>query len=283
MMKQTLQRVRMGATMWVAVGAMVMAAHAGGTATHASTAKASAHTAIKGNPGDDPLLLKMIKTAMRSAVMVELIAKNYLYAGNDIATTKAKDAMRKEFKQFEADQKTLANALSDPKSKNLMTFIQMNVDDLKDLTQRPYGLDHAQEVVDLGEAISEGERKLAANFRKKLSRDYPVGKEFRYDIAQIGKYYMAYQAGIKDDNTVRQMKKEVGEFDEKIHELTTYPKNTVEMSQAINRMDKLWDIVKQFYLDIKEGGLPIIVYQTTNKLDKEVVSYSNMMLKTIKN
>jgi acetolactate synthase small subunit len=177
--------------------------------------------------------------------------------------------------------KILSSALTDPKSKNLMTFIQMNVEELKELLNQPYSLDNAQEVIDLAEAIAEGERKLAGVFRKRLSKDYPVGKGQRYAIIQIAKYYMAYQAGIKDAHTVQQMKDTVAKIDGFIKQYKAYPNNTVEMSQTVNEMEKLWKIVKQFYLDIEEGGLPIIVYQTTNKLDKAVKKYSKLIVKTV--
>jgi len=185
-------------------------------------------------------------------------------------------------KKFDIQQKKLASAFTDPKTKNLMTFIQMNVDEIKDTINQPYSLDNAQVVIDLAEAISEGEKKIASSLRKKLSKSYPSGKGQRYLINQIAKYYMAYQAGIKDKNTIRQMQKTVKRFDQLMKEMKAYPGNTVKMNQILNRMDKLWKIVRQFYLDIDEGGLPLIVYQTTSKLDKEQIHYAKELLKNLK-
>ena len=230
----------------------------------------------------DAEILPMVYAAMRSRVFIQQVAKDYLYAGNDVATTQAQREMKTALKKFDAQQKKLASAFTDPKTKNLMTFIQMNVDEIKSILKEPYSLDNAQVVIDLAEAISEGETKIGLTLRKKLSKNYPSGKGQRYLINQIAKYYMAYQAGIKDQNTIRQMQKSVKRFDELMKEMKAYPGNTVKMNQILNQMDKLWKVVKQFYLDIEEGGLPLIVYQTTSKLDKKQIQYAKELLKNLK-
>jgi enamine deaminase RidA (YjgF/YER057c/UK114 family) len=159
-----------------------------------------------------------------------------------------------------------------------MLFVKMNADDIKTTLKKPYNLENAQEIIDLAEAISEGNKKIATALRKKLSKNYASGKGQRYMLIQIAKYYMAYQAGIKDENTVRHMKKTVERFDKLLQEMKAYPDNTVKMNQVLNDADKLWKIVKQFYTDIKEGGLPIIVFQTTNKIDKDMIIYSHLIM-----
>ena len=233
------------------------------------------------SPGDDAALLKMIRKAMQSSLLVQVVAKDYLYAGNGVAVTKSKREMAKAQKMFQENMKALSEVLTDPKSKNLMLFIQMNVDELKELLKQPYSMDNAQEVIDLAEAIAEGERKLASVFRKRLSKDYPVAKGQRYSVIQIAKYYMAYESGIKDAHTVKQMHDTVAKVDKFIQEYKAYPNNTVEMSQTVSEMEKLWNIVKHFYADIEEGGMPIIVYQTTNKLEKAMASYVNAVVKNV--
>ena len=229
--------------------------------------------------GNDSETLEMVFAAMRSRVFMQTVAKDYLYIGNDVATTKAQKEMATALKKFNKQQKMLANAFTDPKVKNLMMFVKMNVDEIKDTLKKPYSLDHAQEIIDLAEAISEGNKKIAGYLKKKLSRQYPAGKGQRYMIIQVAKYYMAYEAGIKDKNTVLHMKKTVQNFDKLLQELKAYPKNTVKMNQILNETDKLWKIVKQFYVDIEEGGLPIIVFQTTNKMDKAILDYSHLVKK----
>ncbi len=226
---------------------------------------------------NDAATLSVLYAAMRSRVFIQTVAKDYLYIGNDIATTKAQKEMAVALKKFDVQQKMLQEAITDPKVKNLMTFVKMNVDEIKEVLKKPYSLENAQEIIDLAEAISEGNKKIAQTLRKKLSKNYPSGKGQRYLLNQIAKYYMAYQAGIKDENTVRHMKKTVEKFDKLLQEMKAYPDNTVKMNQVLNHAENLWKIVKQFYIDIKEGGLPVIVYQTTRKIDKDMITYSRLI------
>lgn len=267
MMKKMLQMI--------GIGLLLMGLAASSAMAQGNTQKGTNNQTMASG---DIKTLQMVYAGMRSSVMIQIIAKNYLYAGNDIEVTKSKRGIKKALKVFDQTQQQISGALTDAKSKNMMTFITMNVDELKDLLKKPYSLDNAQEVIDLANAIAEGERKLVGVFRKKLSRTYPAGKGQWYNIIQIAKYYMAYEAGIKDTNTVREMKKAVKKMDQFMKDYKAYPNNTVEMSQIVNRMDKLWKVVKQFYADIEEGGLPIIVYQTTDKIGKEIREYAQILV-----
>jgi hypothetical protein len=83
---------------------------------------------------------------------------------------------------------------------------------------------------------------------------------------RIAKYYIAYQAGIKDKNTVDQMKAAVAAFSDAHKALMANPSNTPEINRQLNRIDRLWKIVYKFYLNIEKGGLPLIVFNTTDDI-----------------
>jgi hypothetical protein len=251
--------------MWMLAGTTLMAA---GKAPNPQ---------VPANPGDREVF-QLVREAMESSLMIQNVVKGYLYAGNDVATTQAKREITKSLKRFEEHQKSLQAAFTDPKIKNLMTFITMNLEEIKELLKEPYSLENAEVMIDLGEAVAEGERKIAGQLRKKLSGKYPVAKGQRYYVAQVAKYYIAYQAGIKDENTVRQMEKTVKKIESLIGEMKSFQGNTVKMNQTLNQIDKLWKVVKQFYLDIEEGGLPVIVYQTTRKLDGKFKEYTKLLV-----
>ena len=230
--------------------------------------------------GSNVETLKLIRTAMVSRVFIQHVAKDYLYAGNNVAVTKARKDMAIALKKFDAKQKKLTDSINDPKIENLMAFIEMNVEEIKDTIKKPYSLDNAAVVIDLAEAISEGEFKIAKFLRKKYNVKAALFKGARYQITEIAKYYIAYQSGLKDDVTVRQMNNSVEIFKSMLQGYKTNKNNNAKMNQIVNRMDKLWKIVHQFYLDIKEGGLPLIVYQTSDKIDQQIHAYIQEALKT---
>jgi hypothetical protein len=228
---------------------------------------------------NDAALLKLAKHPMMARVLIQQVAMDYLYIGNEVAVTKAKRELAQSLKRFQAHQKHVREALNDPKIKNLMAFIDMNFDELQATLKEPYSLDNAAVVIDLAEAIAEGEMKIAQAIKSKVKTQTVAFGGARYDIAQIGKYYMAYQAGLKDDITVAQMRKTVEHFQKTLKAMSEFPKNTPDMNRIMNRIAKEWKIVHQFYLDIEDGGLPLIVYQTTHKIARGLERYSKALLK----
>jgi len=236
----------------------------------------------KNTKQNDKDTLKLIIASKHLRVDAIKIAKDYLYAGNDIDTTYAQNEMKDAMKEVEEHKVKLNKSIKDPNIQNLLAFIDMTYDDLKDVMKQPYSLDNAQVVMDDSEAIAEASAKIDRLLQKKLSKKYPLPKEQRYLINQIAKYYIAYQVGIKDINMVRQMKKTVIAFDNLLKSMENYRKNTPKMKQTVQKMKRLWKIVKKFYLNIESGGLPLIVYQTTQKLEKEAHMYNKELFQSLK-
>ncbi len=230
--------------------------------------------------GNDVETMKLIKTAMSSRAMIQRVAKDYLYIGNDVAITKAEREMQEALKKFNAKLEILNRSLNDPKSKNLLLFIESNMDEVTDLLKEPYSLDNAQEIIDLAEAISEGGLSIGNRTRKKLKSNMLFAKGQRYYTEQIAKYYMAYCAGIQDKNTVKNMNKTVKILDGLIKEMQASPANTPEMNQIMNRIGKQWKIIRQFYLNINDGDLPLIVYSTAKKLEKNFLKYAKALIQS---
>ena len=96
---------------------------------------------------------------------------------------------------------------------------------------------------------------------------------------RIAKYYIAYQAGIKDKNTVDQMKRAVKDFGDVQDLLMQNPSNTPEINRKLNKINRLWKIVYKFYLNIEKGGLPLIVFNTTDTITNEMNTVTNMYVK----
>jgi len=46
--------------------------------------------------------------------------------------------------------------------------------------------------------------------------------------------------------------------------------NTPEINRQLNEIDRLWKIVYKFYLNIEKGGLPLIVFNTTDNITKKM-------------
>jgi len=219
---------------------------------------------------------KLIVSAFKCNTASETIAKTYLYIGEKIGARQAKKELTNAIKTFDSNFKILDDSINDQKIKNLLVFIKMSYDELVDLIKEPYNLDNAQIVLDLTATVSEGSRHIAELYKKEIGHNDPVNRSGLIPMVEsIAKYYIAYQAGIKDDNTIKLMENSVNFCQKLIDVRVKYPKNTVAMNQTINKVNRLWGIVYKFYLDLDEGGLPFIVFKTTTELKEGLKKYAD--------
>jgi len=133
-------------------------------------------------------------------------------------------------------------------------------------------LEGSQYVVDsLKETVKIQESKIVGQ----------AGKQ-RMLAQRIAKYYIAYQAGIKDKNTIDQMKAAVATFSESHAGLMANSANTPEINRKLNEIDRLWKIVYKFYLNIEKGGLPLIVFNTTDNITKKMNQITGLYVELYK-
>ncbi|SFV55390.1 Nitric oxide-responding transcriptional regulator Dnr (Crp/Fnr family) [hydrothermal vent metagenome] len=215
-------------------------------------------------------VLQLIDIAGRQRMLSQRIAKDYLYAGEKIAVSKAQKQLAASLKAMVATHKTLVNSINDPEIKNLLAFVELSMEDFKSTANEPFNLDNAQLIIDLSESMLEGSQYVVNSLKKKanLKESALVGKAGRQRMLaqRIAKYYIAYQAGIRDKNTVDQMKEAVKEFSDAHKALMNNPSNTPEINRKLNKINRLWKIVYKFYLNIEKGGLPLIVFNTTDDI-----------------
>jgi len=220
--------------------------------------------------------LELINTAGKQRMLSQRISKDYLYKGGEIAVNKANTQLTKTLKESIFAQNTLKESISDPKITNLIEFVEMNSQDIAMKTKEKFSLDNAQYVLDLSESMLEGNEYIMSSLKK--SANVHASKLIDTSARQsmlsqrIAKYYIAYQLGIKDTNTINQMKKAVEEFSNNHKDLMANKTNTPEINAKLKKIDRLWKVVYKFYLDIEMGGLPLIVFNTTdditNKMDE---------------
>ena len=95
---------------------------------------------------------------------------------------------------------------------------------------------------------------------------------------RIAKYYISYQSGIKDKNTVDMMKETVKLFSQNLKSLKKYDINTPQINRKLAEVDRLWKIVHKFYNNIEKGGLPLIVFNTTDNITKKMDEITKMYI-----
>jgi len=230
--------------------------------------------------------IPLIDIAGKQRMLSQRIAKDYLYIGSDIAVDKASKQLKASMNEFVKNMERIDSSTNDEEIKNLLSFVKMSLDEMKANISKPFNLDNAQLVMDLSESILEGSQYVVDSLKKKLKvKESEVvakaGKQ-RMLAQRIAKYYMAYQAGIKDSNTVAQMKRAVEEFADNHKFLISNKDNTSSINQKLAEVDKLWKIVYKFYLNIEKGGLPFIVFTSTDEITGRMDEITKLYVKLYK-
>jgi len=218
--------------------------------------------------------VKLIDMAGKQRMLSQRIAKDYMYVGKSIATAKAERQLNRSLKELKEAHTILINSINNPEIKNLLSFVEMSSEDFEATAKEKFTTDNAQLILDLSESMLEGSEYVVTSLKElsnvKASKVVDMAGRQRMLSQRIAKYYIAYQSGIKDKNTVEQMRAAVKLFTE-THELLMKNKtNTPEINRELNKIDRLWKIVYKFYLNIEKGGLPLIVFNTTDDISKNM-------------
>ena len=190
---------------------------------------------------------EILNIAGNQRMLSQRIAKDYLYIGKGVAKEKASRELKKSLKEFENGIKVLKKDINDPEIRNLIDFVKMSTDELKDIVKKPFNLNNAQLLLDLSESMLEGSQYIVDSLKKKYKTKSvevidKAGQQ-RMLAQRIAKYYIAYQLGIKDKNTVEQTKKAVDQFNKNNKFMLNYKDNTPAINEELHQVNKLWKIV----------------------------------------
>jgi len=237
----------------------------------------------KGKRVDIDNINNLVNIAGKQRMLSQRIAKDYLYSGAGIIGNGALEEMRSSLKEFINGLDILNRNIDDKDIQNLIKFVKISTRDLSNIIKKPFNIDNAQLVLDLTESMLEGSQYIVDSLKEKYNiKSVKVvdrsGKQ-RMLSQRIAKYYIAYQLGIKDKNTIEQTNMAIEQFDANNKFLMNYKDNTTIIKEKLSKVNRLWEIVHNFYLNIQRGGLPIIVYDTTNDITNDMDKITNMYVK----
>ncbi len=238
------------------------------------------------NPAVITDTMKLINIAGKQRMLSQRIAKDYLYAGRKVATSKANKQLKQSILELTASHKKLVAAINDEDIKNLLAFVEMGTEDFELTANEPFSLDNAQLIIDLSESMLEGSQYVVDSLKETItvqeSNIIEIAGRQRMLAQRIAKYYIAYQSGIKDKNTVEQMNTAVALFSKTHKVLLANQTNTPEINKNLNKVNRLWKIVYKFYLNIEKGGLPLIVFNSSDDITKKMNAVTHLYVELYK-
>ncbi len=227
----------------------------------------------------DPLSAA-IHQAGDQEMLSQRIAKAYFFLGENVRPKKAHEQLKTGLELFNKHQHALLRATKDREVHELLSFIDTALADFTALVNQPYTKSSGSEVLILSENLLEVchsvmvKLQQASNQKKKKLTN--ISRQQRMLTQRIAKYYIAYQAGFHDPNTVTQLQQAVTEFETALKVLSGSSRNTPQITSSLDKIESLWKVVRKFFLDHKRGGLPVTVFTTTDSIMQEMNLIANM-------
>lgn len=213
---------------------------------------------------------ELINIAGMQRMLSQKIAKAYFFYGKGVRPDKTRKQLMDSIVLFNKNYDILLNNINDANIKDMLLFVEMSKDELLPLAKKPFSKDNGALMLDYSETLLEAShdivKRIEATTKKKTDKIVNVSGRQRMLTQRIAKFYIAYQSGFTDVNTVNQLKKSMKEFEQAHVLLTKNKENTTQITNELNKVAKLWNIVSKFYNDVKRGGLPVIVLSSTDKM-----------------
>ncbi|MCI5211505.1 MAG: hypothetical protein D3910_22600 [Candidatus Electrothrix sp. ATG2] len=202
------------------------------------------------------------------------IAKSYFYKELDIRYEIAVQHIKEGQKEFDENLPLLQKNLQGKEQENIMKFVLSSYEQLKAILPKPYSEKNGAVVIDASESIFEAAAFLAEAHLPKDRNDEAImlgdiQRQLRL-LERINKYYIAHHAGIKDGNSVIQLKQSVADFETALQKINDHEKHTEALAKSVERINKLWPLAKDFYLGLQQRAQPVIVLAATDKLTKDL-------------
>ncbi len=212
----------------------------------------------------------LINKAGMQRMLSQRIAKAYFYQGKDIQTQNARLQLESSRILFQKNHSALMANVQDSEIRTLLSFVDSTFSQFNALVAEPYNKGNAGQILDMSDALLETSHqvvmKLEGLSSSKTDSIINISGKQRMLAQRISKYYIAYQAGFHDDNTVRQLKNAVDEFDSALNTLVNEGRNTEQINKVLVKMQTKWKKIAPFFLEVEKGGLPIMVFTTTDEI-----------------
>lgn len=225
--------------------------------------------ATKGISGDISLG-KLIDIAGKQRMLSQKIAKAYFFHGQHIRPDKTRAQLLSSLNEFNSNFELLKKKIMLSDVQDMLVFIEMAKNELAELVMRPYSNENATLVLDYSETLLEGSNNIVIQLEKtskqKKEAIVNIAGRQRMLTQRIAKYYIAYQAGFRDDNTIMQLEQAIAQFEKAQQQLEQYKRNSPQIKAKLVKVKNLWRVVSRFYQNAKTGGLPVIVLSTTDNI-----------------
>lgn len=215
---------------------------------------------------------ELVNRSGMQRMLSQRIAKAYFYLGNDISVRESKLQMKMALDRFKKNHTVLKANVEDMETKDLLSIVEETFSEYRDLVNTPYSQESATRVLELSDILLKVCHSVVLNLEAKsgLHVDHIVNVSGRQRMLsqRVCKFYIAYQTGFRDDNTVQNLNNAVEEFESGLKELIDEERNNKEIDVLLAKSKKEWERISPYFLKVREGGLPLMVMTATDEITR---------------
>ncbi|MDU9049498.1 MAG: type IV pili methyl-accepting chemotaxis transducer N-terminal domain-containing protein [Candidatus Electrothrix sp. Rat3] len=215
---------------------------------------------------------ELVNKSGMQRMLSQRIAKAYFYLGNDVSVKETKLQLDMSIERFKKNHALLKANVEDAETKDLLSFVEDNFSEYNDLVYKPYNQENATRVLELSDTLLKACHSVVLNLEDQSGNhvDHIInvaGKQ-RMLSQQVSKFYIAYQAGFRDETTVHQLNNAVEEFESGLKKLMSEGRNDEEINALLVKTKKEWERISPYFLKVRKGGLPLMVLTATDEVTK---------------
>ena len=215
---------------------------------------------------------ELVNKAGMQRMLSQRIAKAYFYLGNDVSVSESKLQLEQALERFKNNHALLKANVQDSETKDLLSFVEDTFSEYRNLVNTPYNKENATRVLELSETLLEACHSVVLNIESKsgldIDRIVNISGKQRMLAQRVSKFYIAYQAGFRDDHTVNHLKDAVAEFESGLKKLMNEGRNNKEIESLLAKTEKEWERISPYFLEVRTGGLPLMVLTATDEATK---------------
>lgn len=215
----------------------------------------------------------VVKAAEDVRVVSQEIAKAYFYIVREVRVDRAQEDLKNGLSGLDRNIQTLTAGVEDETLRNILRFMAFTRDEMRQILAKPYTREHGALILDLSESLLEGADAITQRYLNADNKEESmlvVSEKMNFLLERMAKYYIAFLAGFKDQNNVRQVGIAATQFETLLTNVNAYKDYPPDLQNRVERLNEFWTIAKGFYLDIENSALPATVFISSDYLESTI-------------
>jgi hypothetical protein len=216
--------------------------------------------------------VKLLEASEEIRFISQQIVKDYFYLAKFPRKREAARSLERGLADLDEKVRLIASVTKSEDTRDILTFLAYSRDQILETVAEPYSRENASLMLDYSETLLEGAESIANEHAYAFSQEEEMlinVKKMAFLVERITKYYMTFQLGISDTNSIQQLKESVAAFDTALRKLERYGYRG-ESARSLAALEHFWFVVRGFCLGFDKDELPNIMYISADHLEKTI-------------